>query len=263
MEIFIFIFGLCLGSFANVLIDRTERGESLWGYSKCDFCGHRLRWYENIPVLSFLFLKAKCGKCGKKLSWQYPLVELLSGLFLLLTFILYQRFGFQHSLFPLIDIGYVLTVSYIFLVIAVWDIKYMIIPNSLLIAGVAITAAYFVFPLVIDGGVSGKSLLLEQAGGAVVLAVFFGTMYWFSKGKWIGGGDVKLGFLLGLIVGLKMIYLLILIAYISGSVLAIYLLLLKKKKMRSEIPFGPFLLLAGYIILFFGEIIWNDFILGF
>ncbi len=253
--LFFFITGLIFGSFSNVLIDRTGRKEKITGRSHCDFCGYKLKWHDNIPLLSFLLLSGKCRKCKKKLSWQYPIVELSMGLLFLLIGVhagaITNTLGFEFA----IETSYLLFVGFLLLVIFVWDLKYMIIPDGLVVGGVIVTFSYLLFQ-----GLSSPCSLFDPncfvlsgiIGGAII-GGFFWLLYSFSKGKWIGGGDVKLGFLLGLIVGWKFSYLLLLLAYVLGAVVSVVLIVQSKKKLQSKIPFGPFLVASALIVLFFGE----------
>jgi prepilin signal peptidase PulO-like enzyme (type II secretory pathway) len=255
--IFIFIFGTCWGSFANVLIDGTENKKSIKGRSKCDFCGYQLNWLDNIPILSFLFLKGRCRKCHKKLSWQYPLVEFLTGVVFLTTFVVLQGTNLFEtnslSLSNYLNLIYYLGVVYLLWIILVWDFKYMIIPDFLIITGIIATLIYQLYRIAFLD--SNWLFLGELFLGGLLLGGFFGILYWFSKGKWIGGGDVKLGFWLGLLLGYKLIYFLLLIAYTSGALVALGFLFLGSKKMKSEIPFGPFLVLATYLVIFYQDFI--------
>ena len=262
----LFLLGLCWGSFTNVLIDRGQKKKSLWGRSKCDYCNYKLKWFDNIPVFSFIFLQGICRKCKKKLSWQYPTVEILTGLIFVLTFWLLNNSGIIEfeiiNLNFLLNLFYYLTVMYLLWVILLWDFKYMIIPDFLVVIGISITVLYKIYETLIEKSflISFDSVILSALLGGILLGGFFGIMFWFSKGRWIGGGDVKLGFWLGLLIGLKMVYFLILLAYTSGAMVAIFLLLFSKKKMKSEIPFGPFLIISSIVIIFYQDYIfrlWN------
>ncbi|MFO7807338.1 MAG: prepilin peptidase [Candidatus Moraniibacteriota bacterium] len=268
MVIYLFILGLCLGSFANVLIDRTQKDDSIRGVSKCDFCGYKLRWYDNVPILSFLLLKGKCRKCGKELSWQYPLVEFSTGAVFVLTYLfLFQgKTAWMVDWIFLVEVGYHLLVVYLLFVIFVWDWKYLIIPDFLVLIGISATVAFEIYRSFetncffanLDCPLSGGIL------GSLAIGGFFGFLYFVSRGRWIGGGDVKIGFWLGFLVKIKMAYFLILFSYLLGSVFAIFLLLFAKKKMKSQIAFGPFLVLSVYLIIFGKDAIlkiWNSFLL--
>jgi len=262
----LFLLGLCWGSFTNVLIDRGQKKKSLWGRSKCDYCNYKLKWFDNIPVFSFIFLQGICRKCKKKLSWQYPMVEFSTGLVFVLTFWMLNSGGLiEIGIFDLrffLSLFYYLIVIYFLWAILIWDFKYMIIPDFLVVIGISVTVLYKIYETLIEKSflISFDSAILSALLGGILLSGFFGVMFWFSKGKWIGGGDVKLGFWLGLLVGLKMVYFLILLAYTSGAIVAIFLLIFSKKKMKSEIPFGPFLIISSVVIIFYQDYIvrlWN------
>ncbi len=251
----LFYLGASLGSFTNVLVDRGQKGKSLLGRSKCDFCGHPLSWLENIPIAGFFLVRGQCRSCQRKLSWQYPIVEFtLAVLFLGAGF--WSGFMAEPaSFFMAIKTSYYLFLCFLLLAIFVWDLKYMIIPDSLVAGGIVVVLIYAFWNyfhadcLLFDIHCSVASGIL---GGAIVSGFFY-FLYFISKGKYIGGGDVKLGVLLGMIVGWQLAYLLLLFAYILGAIVAIYLLMAKKKNMRSQIPFGPFLIASTFIILFFSE----------
>jgi len=259
LYIFIFIFGACLGSFSNVLINRTQKGKTILGRSKCDRCKYTLSWYDNIPVISFLILKGSCRKCKKKISWDHFWMEISTGLIMVLSFWLLGRgsqlgLGATTSIFYW-DILYYLTIIYILWVIFVWDLKFMIIPDFLVLIGLVLTLVYEIGRWFVLFGFDINGFLLEKVAGSLLIGFFFGAMFYFSKGRWIGGGDVKIGFWLGLIVGAKMVYFFLLFSYVLGAGVAIFLLLFSKKKMKSQIPFGPFLIVATYLIIFYQDLI--------
>jgi len=253
---FLFLAGLCLGSFANVLVDRGQKNKSLNGRSQCDFCRYKLRWFDNIPVLSWIFLGGKCRKCGKKLSVQYPIVEFLMGF---LFFLSALQGGMAEPFWGTAELaktGFFLFFSFLFLAIALWDWKYMLIPDGLVWLGVGgailkIVSLGFLekncFFLGWDCVFPGAFL------GAFLVSGFFFLLFQFSSGRWIGGGDAKLGILIGLLAGWRGAYWLLMIAYLLGALVAVGLLLSGKKKMNSRLPFGPFLLFASFMLLLWQE----------
>jgi len=230
LSIIIFVFGLIVGSFLNCLIYRLEKKESfLGGRSYCPSCWHSLNWLDLIPVLSFLLLKAKCRYCQKPISWQYPLVEIATGLFFLLIL------NFQFSIFNLI-------IACFLIVIFVYDLKHFIIPDKV------------VFPAIL---VSGLYLFLRYDASYIYAAfgaaLFFFLFVFLSRGKWMGIGDIKLAFLMGLFLGFPNILVALFLAFLIGAVVGIALITTKKKELKSEIPFGPFLVLGTFIALLWGE----------
>lgn len=266
--IFIFIFGACLGSFANVLINRTQKGKSIAGRSKCDKCKYTLSWYDNIPVISFLILKGRCRKCDSKISRDHFWMEVSTGIVLTITFwfLAKNQVGLGNLSGQIFywELFYYLVTVYILWIIFVWDLKYMIIPNFLVVIGLSMTLIFEIYRWASLFGFDPSGFFLEKISGGLLVGLFFGSIFYFSKGKWIGGGDVKIGFWLGLIVGLKMVYFLLLFAYVAGAVVAIFLLIFFKKKMKSQIPFGPFLIASTYIIMLYQDFIlalWNSLLL--
>lgn len=253
--LFLFILGSALGSFTNVLVDRGQKGKSLMGRSRCDFCSRELSWNENIPIVGFFLVRGRCRSCKKKLSWQYPAVEASMGLLFLVVGFLSGYVSQLGNAELIIETSFLLFVSFVFVAIVVWDLKFMIIPNFLIASGM-IAALFFELWIYFKSNCSffdANCGIAECLLGGIIVGGFFYLLYTFSKGKYIGGGDVKLGFLLGFLVGWKMAYAFLLIAYVLGAVVSVYLLLTNKKKMKSQIPFGPFLIASGFIVLFFGE----------
>lgn len=267
----VFSIGACLGSFLNVLVDRGQKGKSLLGWSQCDHCGYRLRWYDNVPVFSFLFLHGRCRKCGQKLSWQYPIVELGMGfLFLAVGY----SVGFldlvptSQSYFDAWEILFVILTVFLLAAVFLWDLKYMIIPDELVLAGLSIAFFYSVYQqFSLDvSWLDIRSPVVSGLAGSLIVSGFFYLIYFISKKKWIGGGDVKLGLWIGWLSGWQMAYLMLLVAYVLGAAVSVALLALKKKKMNSQVPFGPFLILGCLVVLFWGESViqwWREIIFNF
>ncbi|WP_422487185.1 prepilin peptidase [Gudongella sp. DL1XJH-153] len=243
MVLLIFIYGLLIGSFLNVLIYRIPRDENIaWPGSHCTSCEHDLKWYDNIPLFSYLFLKGKCRYCGEKISIQYPVVEASNAIIYVLLFL---SFYYNSKL----DFVFFAFISSILIAIAFIDLKDQIIPDSLVITVLVLsilqkTLLHFYdgvpFPLM-------DSLLgLFIAGGIFLLIVFF-------SGGGMGGGDVTLIAALGFILGVRLIFLNIFLAFILGAVISIFLLATKIKSRKDPIPFGPFIILGFFMVLFLGE----------
>lgn len=247
----IFILGLAIGSFLNVVIFRLENGEKIVNdRSRCLNCGHILNWQDLIPVLSFIFLKGKCRYCKNKISWQYPLVEIGTAM----LFVMVLNFQFSISNFQsifnfqfLITIFYLLFIISSLIVIFVYDLKHYIIPDKVIYPAIVIALGFNLF------NNFHNSLFLNNIFAAFVASGFFYTIIVLTKGKGMGGGDVKLAFLMGLILGWSIVLIALFSAFILGSVVGISLILAGKKKMGSMIPFGPFLVLGTFMGLFWGE----------
>ncbi len=238
--ILIFIFGLCVGSFLNVVIYRLQKKQSVVKpHSYCPRCRHRLFWFDLIPMVSFVILRGSCRYCQKKISWQYPLVEAACGL-------LFVFFLLADGLTPILFFH--LLFSVILLLVFVYDLKYFLIPDAFILVGAvgAILASIFwgtpVFPQALLGSILG--------GG------FFAFLVLISRGRWMGGGDVKLGFLMGLILGWSHLLLALFLAFVGGALVGIILILAGKKTLKSAVPFGTFLSVATLVALLFGDKLW-------
>ena len=261
----VFVLGLIFGSFANVVVDRGESKKSLNGRSRCDSCKKKLSWYDNVPLVSYLFLKGKCRQCGKDISWQYPAVEWLFGLgFIFIAWRTNFIFGFLDRA-DIIDTTFYLAMGFVLLTILVWDLKHMIIPDGLVVGGLVLGGIYFGYQYLIspDFLMSVHTDLTRNVLGGLLTSGFFYLMFRFSNGRWIGGGDVKLGALVGFLVGWNMVYFLLMIAYVIGAIPAVYLLITKKATVKTRIPFGPFLVISALIVSLFAEEIlalWNRFV---
>ncbi len=267
---FLFVFGLCIGSFLNVIIYRLPRGLSVGkGRSFCPKCKKKLLWWELIPLFSFIFLKGRCSKCKVKISLQYPIVELTTGVLFLLTFLRLTRDSglITCSLLPII---YVWTIMSILIAIFFIDLKHYIIPDSLIIVGSALTLIYLLMLQFFDNlqpvfynsktlvlfyrflPVSSfkfqvSSLFINNIIFAIIGGAFFGLIILLTKGRGMGVGDMKFGVLMGLILGSNLIMALYL-SFVSGAIVGVLLILLKKKSLKSKVPFGPFL--VGATLLF-------------
>ena len=257
----IFILGLIVGSFLNVVIYRLENGEKIINdRSKCLHCKRVLAWYDLIPVLSFIFLKGKCRYCNKKISWQYPLVEIGTGILfvMILNYVLcitnyeylisnFQFFNTIHYSLFTIQFLFLLFWFYIIsslIIIFVYDLKHYIIPDKVIYPAIIIAIGF---------NLSNNLVTLNHLFAAFIAGLFFLSIVIITKGKGMGGGDIKLVFLMGLILGWPVIIFSVFLASVLGSIVGIYLILIGKKKMKSMVPFGPFLVAGTFIGMFFGE----------
>lgn len=245
---FVFAFGLILGSFLNCLLWRLRVNESMWGRSYCPHCRQQLTWYENIPVLSFLFLKGRCRYCKKKISRQYPLVEISLALLFSFVYIFWKNnldIGINFSTDFLLHLVRDWIFVFVLLLIFVYDLLWQKVPMLALWPAIVVT---FLFSLFL--GESLLALLLS-----IFLAVsFFLIQYLITKGKGLGSGDIWIGAFLGArFVTLSHLALTIFLTYMIGSLVALVLLSQKKKKMQSKLPLGPFLVVGALISLFFAK----------
>jgi len=258
MNLFVFLFGLIVGSFLNCVIYRLEQKQSfLGGRSFCPHCKHTLSWQDLIPVFSFLFLKGKCRYCQKRISWQYPLVEIATGILFVLL-LNYELGIMNYEIFSFKFIAYFLFLilnSSFLILIFVYDLKHFIIPDKVVFPAIIIALGFRVWDLIshwsLEFGVFHPFIAAFGASGFFLLIVLI------SRGKWMGVGDIKLAFLMGLLLGFPYILVALFFSFLIGAIIGIGLILAKRKTMKSEVPFGPFLVIGTFIALFLGEIIIN------
>ncbi len=243
---FSFVLGTLIGSFLNVVALRFNTGMTLRGRSKCFSCGKNLEWYELVPVFSFLFQNGKCRKCKSLISWQYPTIEILGGILFILIFYYFPPFTVEAGVNTL----FYLFITCLLLIITIYDIKHKIIPDSLAYTFAAIAFIKLFFAPDLSCIIPTTSALIAGP----LLALPFFLMWLISKGTWMGLGDSKLvlgiGWTLGLMSGLSAIVL----AFWIGAVVSVVWMyvVFRKVKSRYEIPFGPYLVIGMYIVLFWG-----------
>lgn len=243
--IFIFLFGLIFGSFYNVVGLRVPQKESIvHPPSHCPKCQRRLTVLDLVPVLSYVFLGGKCRSCGNKISWVYPFIELMTGVLFAFA---YWRLGW----------GIELIVAFFFIsllvIIVVSDLAYMLIPDKVLI---------FFLPLLAIGRV--LSPLTPWWDSLVGAVVGFGILYIIAvlSNGGMGGGDIKLFFLIGLVLGTIDTLLTLFLAAVIGMIVGITVLSKNKQGRKTPIPFGPSIALAAVIVYFYGDLLINWY-LGF
>jgi len=239
-----FILGLIIGSFLNAVIYRLYKGKSLGGYSACVNCKHQLAAEDLVPIVSFFLLKRRCRYCKAKISWQYPLVEFSTGvLFVLFVLGSIAAVG-SLEVVDYYALGFKLVFASLLIAIFTFDLKYYLIPDVLVLLGIVTGLAYrIIFGISFFDGLIGAGILLG----------FFGILYLVSRGRWIGFGDVKLGVFLGMILGFKMALLMLMLAYVSGALVGVAMILAKKTTMKGILPFGTFLTAASLVVMLWGE----------
>ncbi|MFA6386430.1 MAG: prepilin peptidase [Candidatus Paceibacterota bacterium] len=251
--IFIFLLGTIIGSFLNVIIFRFNTGKTIVsGRSICMTCNRTLRWYELIPLFSFLIQSGKCRRCAEKISHQYPLVEFITGLmFVLVAYHFIPIIFFSPLLYLLIVVLFAFIFS-ILIVISVYDIRHKVIPDKLVFI-FSLTAFLSIFINYSDFGTlfvlpSASAIL---AGPLLALPFFF--IWLLSRGKWMGLGDAKLMLGLGWILGIYMGLASMILAFWIGAIVGLFIMFFLKKKvsMKTEIPFAPFLIISAFIVFLF------------
>jgi len=255
-SLFVFVFGVCIGSFLNCYIYRrlpasaegygvARQKKSLNGRSFCPHCKHTLSWRDLFPVFSFLVLKGKCRYCKKNISWQYPLVELATGLVFLLIFNLKFEILNQFEILKFLNLFFLFYIASALIIIFVYDLKHYLIPDKVLLPAISIVFFYRLF--------FNFSSFSNYLLAVLVAAGFFLLIFLISKGKWMGFGDVKLAVLMGLLLGFQNVLVALFLAFFFGAIIGIILMVFGDKKLKSEIPFAPFLIIGTFLALFYGS----------
>jgi leader peptidase (prepilin peptidase) / N-methyltransferase len=249
MEYFVvFLVGLAFGSFASVIIHRlhTQERGILWGRSKCPRCEKKLKTRDLVPLLSFIINKFKCRFCEKKISLHYPMLEITMGIFFALTYYLtITTFNLGIGDFGVV-VFYLFT-AFIFVLLSFYDMLFREVPDIVSLPAILIS----IISVLILKTHSLDSLML----GIATPVFFFGALFYLSRGRWLGGGDVRIGALMGAILGWPNIVTGLFLGYLLGAAYSLMGMTMGKLSRKSQIPFAPFLLLGTYITLFWGEAI--------
>jgi len=259
-SLIIFVIGIIIGSFLNVAVYRSRIGETIAkGRSHCPSCKKILCWYELIPVISFLLQVGKCRKCKSKISWQYPVVEIFTGVAFLLGWQFYLSEQVFHSS-GLFWIHAVLVLFWIATLVAifVYDWKYLEIPNSFLYCGIVFSVAVAIIKdidLFFSSGLSAvfNGAVISGVLGALVAGGFFFILVAVSHETWMGKGDIYIGAIIGMVIGWPWILEALMISFTFGAIFGMILMLLKGKNLKTKIAFGPFLVLGGMMTLLWGQ----------
>lgn len=284
-----FFIGIALGSFIKVLADRSLTKKSFLGRSYCLSCKRKLNWFDLFPIFSYLFLKGRCGYCHNQIGIEYLVVEVITGI--LIAFLFWQSFSnFQFSSlqsilnfqFIIFILELLLKIFFIMILITLFitDLRVMLIPDRIIIPSliigliftilVAVLKIIFFYYSLSQSAIGhyllppytdyfqrhvlalGQALMGNIISG-LLIAGFFMSLIIITRGKGMGGGDVKLGAFLGLMLGFPQSLIAIIFSFILGALVSIILIVFKKKHFGQSIPFGPFLVLGSLICLFFGN----------
>jgi leader peptidase (prepilin peptidase)/N-methyltransferase len=249
---FVFVLGLCIGSFLNCVIYRLEQKKKITGRSFCPHCKHKLSWQDLFPVFSFLFLRGKCRYCKKNISWQYPIVELATGILFVLIFKFLNFYNFSNNflIFEFLNLAFLFYIASVLVVIFVYDLEHYLIPDKVLFPAIIITFVFRVLELF-----GNYAHLLNYILAAAIGSGFFLVIFLASKGRAMGFGDVKLAVLMGLLLGLPNVLVALFLAFFFGAIIGLILMVFQRKNLKSEIPFGPFLITGTFISIFWGHTI--------
>lgn len=268
--LFVFVLGAVVGSFLNVVILRYRK-KSILGRSACNKCEKELEWFELLPIFSFLIQRGRCRKCGVSISWQYPLVELVNGAIFVTIFYFLVNFYQIKTVYDFPFLAF--SLSFLLLavvwstlvVIFVYDLYHKIIPDRFVFIFIffsllwlfnsADSSAIFSFPVFMDISMG------------FILFSFFASLWYFSRGTWMGFGDAKLALGMGFLLGFSKGFVAFMLAFWIGAGVSLVLLALKKGmkqlknknvprflkelNLKSEVPFAPFLILGTFIAFFF------------
>ncbi|MGD8524208.1 MAG: prepilin peptidase [Desulfobacterales bacterium] len=252
VEVFAFIFGLCIGSFLNVCIYRLPASQSITRpRSHCPNCNELIRFYDNIPVLSYLVLRGRCRFCKERISFRYPVVEILTGLFALVTFL---KYGITlEALIYYVFVSALIVITFI-------DIDHQIIPDIITLPGIPL---FFLASFALPGITYIDSIIGVFAGGGSLFLVAW-IYHLVTKKEGMGGGDIKLLAMIGALIGWQGVLFTIFVASAVGTISGILVMLKARKSMKLAIPFGPFLAIGGIAYIFIGPqlIYWYFNILG-
>jgi prepilin signal peptidase PulO-like enzyme (type II secretory pathway) len=237
LALLFFVFGTVIGSFLNVVIDRLPQGRTIWkGRSVCDSCHKVLSPLELVPIVSYLFLGGKCKHCHAKIPLRLTIVELLAGIsFALVLLYSWQGANLLTLLFSLIIVCLCFLIFFI-------DLDYGIIPDEILVIMGVLSLIYIL---------ASPGLLLQHLATAIVTLILFLSLFLVTKGRGMGFGDVKLSFVMGLLLGFPAIIYALYFAFLTGAFISVILILKGHKNLKSKIPFGPFLslgILFGYFL---------------
>lgn len=251
LTILIGALGLFVGSFlANVVYRLKKKEQFVNGRSKCPHCGHELSVIDLVPVFSWVALKGKCRYCKATISGEYALVELLTGILFALSYFALMPSGqieiAQFFVWLIILSGLI--------VLAVYDLKWYLLPDKVLIPLIIPSILLIILSFVDSGS-------YKVISGPLIAAAVFGGFFYLlaavSGGKWMGGGDIKLSFLMGLILGVQKTSVAMLLAFNAAAIVGVYLLLTRKLKRDHQIPFGPFLIAGTIVAYLYGQSIIN------
>lgn len=249
LPIVVFGLGLIIGSFLNVVILRLNTGRSIaTGRSACARCSTKLSWYELIPVFSFLGLRGKCKTCKAPISFQYPLVELITAIVFVLLY-MHTVLAQSLSLFSLVAFVYSAVIASLLIVITVYDLRHTIIPNKIVYPFIILSLVGVVYKV---ATVAHFMTISALVAGPLLAAPFF-FLWFLSKGKAMGKGDMKLALGIGWLVGIAGSITVFLLSFWIGAIVGLLLITVSNRYgMKSEIPFAPFLIIALTIVTLFG-----------
>lgn len=250
---FFFVFGAIIGSFLNVVVWRLPRGKHLGGRSYCPQCHKQLTALELVPVVSWLFLRTRCKGCKKVISARYPIVELLAGALSLGVFWVFM----PQDVADWLMVARALFITYVLIVVFIIDLEHYLILDKVMLPASIIVCCFNIVLTFLQAGAlfAVQGIFISGIAAAAFAFLFFGAIWYISKGAWLGFGDVKYVIFMGLCLGFPQIVVGLMLAFYLGALVSIPLLLFQKKGLKSMLPFGTFLSVATFIALLYGNAI--------
>jgi leader peptidase (prepilin peptidase)/N-methyltransferase len=249
LNVYVFVLGAVVGSFLNVCISRLpDRQSIIKPRSRCPKCENAIAWYDNLPIISFIILRAKCRHCGEPISFQYPIVEFLTAALFVLI---------MHNFTNITAIAIYMVFTCALIVITFIDIEHYIIPDEISLPGIVIGLLLSLLPETVTDGQLVTSSVLDSligcivGGGLLFLTGLFSLVAFKKEG--MGGGDVKLMSMVGAFLGWKMALMTIVLGSVFGASVGITLILLRLKAREDYIPFGPYLALGAFLSMMWGD----------
>lgn len=256
LAIIVFMFGTVIGSFLNVLTLRLPAGHKASGRSYCPHCRRQLRALDLVPLASFIFLLGRCRHCKYPISFRYPLVELATGLLFLFAY---------FSALPVSLLDYFVVARLLFcvavcIVVFIIDFEHYLILDRVILSASAVMFGWNVALDIFIGHFSITSFSMISLVCGLVGYVFIWLLWKTSQGRWIGLGDAKLLLFLGLVLGFPSLLVAFLLALALGTIVSLALLVTNRKTMKSQIPFGTFLVVGAYVALLYGQSLWQQYL---
>jgi len=253
ISIFVFILGVSIGSFLSVVIFRIRKNQKgiLFGRSMCQHCKKTLKARDLIPIISYLSARGKCRYCRKKITPHYLFLEIATGLIFVLMYLKFpfvlekgSHFAFEIQWKLALECLFYFIYSAFFIGIFFYDLQFMEIPDVFLFPLIALTLL---------GSLIFQTDIVSLVIALGIVVVFFGGQILLSKGKWLGEGDIYFGISMGFLFGWKLFLVAIVLTYIIGSFLSLFLLFFKKAGRKTKIPFAPFMVLGSFATIFVGQ----------
>lgn len=250
--VFALVLGVLVGSVVNATVLRTKAGLPIMGKSKCLACVEPVAWYDLIPVVSYFALKGRCRRCSAAIEWQYPAVEIAMGI-LFAVFAGRILFGLgipsyvsgtEQAILFLRDA----LVSVFLVIIFLYDFRFSVIPDKFSVPAIIL--------VILCNLLLGANTWAMLVGG-LAIGAFFSVQYLVSRGRWVGGGDIRMGMLMGFLLGLPLGMVALFLSYVLGAIAGVGLLALGHRKIDGHVPFGTFMALAIAVTMLFGQALLN------